>query len=76
MSCSRFHLLGRERSPSTQRYLSGFYYLFLSRYMFRFYDNLQVEMYIAEIHIVDNGYIYIYFRSKMAVQPKRVAAKE
>jgi hypothetical protein len=42
-SCCLYEI-SSEGFPSTQRYLSSFYYLFFSRYMFRSYDHLQVEM--------------------------------
>jgi hypothetical protein len=47
--------------PSTQRYLSSVYYLFLSRYMFRSYDCLQAEIYTGcpRRNVPDFGRVFL-----------------
>jgi hypothetical protein len=41
------HVIRGVGFPPTQLYLNIFYYSFLSHYMFRSYDHLQVEIYNA-----------------------------
>jgi siderophore synthetase component len=59
-----------------------YYFSQLSHYMFLSYDHLQVEIHTAEINTTDNRSVVLiinfrckYFRSKMVVRQKHIAAK-